>query len=374
MRGKNVALIIHPLDRHGGAEKHLKVISDLYPDATIFTAWYDPEFVKGFFGDRKIEATFMQSFPHKKKFSQEYTPLLPFAYRSIDLSGFKKVLVLSDGFEKVLKIPKGTKLAIEVLTPPRFLWMETRSTQQSSKLSYKLYNRFLKQRLHRRWKKLDTDSVKKADLLLANSIDVQARISRFYGVHSEVLYPPVEIEDFELNPNVNDRENWFLYFGRIETYKGVEIAVRACITAEKKIKIAGKGADLERIKDIVRSLNGDSYVEFLGFVSEEEKKELYRKAKALVYPVKDEDFGIVPLEASASGCPVIAFNGGGVKETVIDNKTGILFKEYTVNSLRDALDRIDHVGISSEDCAKQANKFKREVFESKLLTFMNGLS
>lgn len=373
MRGKRVAILVHPLHVHGGAEYHLKVISDLFPDATIFTAWYDEEFVQKYFPGRKIKASFIQNLPNKSKYAQLYIPLQPFAYKLFNFDQFHKVIILSDGFEKNIKVGPGVKILLEVLTPPRFLWLESRSTQRSNKISYKIYKKFLEKALHSKWRKIDKTAASKADIVLANSHDVQSRIAKFYGLHSEVLYPPVETSDIPFNPMLGNRKDWYLYFGRVETYKGVELLIRTCIAFGHKLKVAGSGADLERMKQLTIELGGANLIEIMGYVTEKQKKQLLFECKALIYPVKDEDFGIVPLEASAAGAPVVAFRGGGVKETVLDGKTGVFFDQFDIESLNNAIKRVDQAGINPDNCLAQANSFKKETFESKFMTFFNNL-
>lgn len=372
-RGKRVALLIHPLHIYGGAEYELKVITKLFPDATIFTAWYDEHFVKEHFPDCKIVTSFLQYLPAKNKLHKEYIPLLQYGYRVLNFKGFEKIIILSDGFEKFISPPKETKKVLIVMTPPRFLWLKTRSLKGSKRILYRVYRKLLQRFLHPIWKRADQKAAQQFNNIYSISKEVQERVAKFYGVHSEILYPPVDIDAIKFNPMLENREDWYLYFGRVESYKGVELLIRTAISHQFKVKIAGKGGDLEKMKGLIGELGGDDYVEMLGYVSNEEKTDLLFKCKALIYPVRDEDFGIVPIEANAAGCPVVAFNGGGVKESIVDGVTGVFFTDFTVEGLKDGIDRIKTAGINPEKCLEQAQLFKKESFESKLMTIVNNL-
>jgi glycosyltransferase involved in cell wall biosynthesis len=370
MNSEEIALVVHPLFLWGGGEYYLRVLSALLPAAPIYTAWYDPSFTKKHFPDRRIVASHLQKLPLKKRFYRELIPLLPQAYKKFDLNNFKLVIVVSDSFEKNLTIGENTKVWLHILTPPRFLWLENRASQTSNKITYRLYKSLLKNKLHQKWKKLDIEATRRADFITSISNTVAQRVKRFYNLDSEVLYPPVELYSHKQNTKPLPREEWFLYFGRIEAYKGVELAIRSCIELKKKLVVAGTGSDVERLKSIVCEMNGTNYIQFIGFVSEEEKWDLYRRCKALIYPVKDEDFGIVPVEANSAGAPVIAYAGGGATETIVDGETGFLFKDYSVDALSEKMTIIKSLNIDQKVCRHQAQRFSRDIFEGKVISIV----
>ena len=158
---------------------------------------------------------------------------------------------------------------------------------------------------------MDVKAAKESDVIVANSNVVAKRVESIYGRKAEVIYAPVEIEEIPINTDISKREKWFLYSGRVELYKGVELAIRACVDLKRPLQIQGTGFDEERLKGIVQELNAKGIVKFLGYVSDEEKISLMQRCKALLYPVRDEDFGVVPIEANAAGAPVIAHRSGG---------------------------------------------------------------
>lgn len=373
-RGRDWAFVVHPLDTNGGAEYHLKVMLSQYPEATIVTAWYDPELTSKLYPDSQIKHSFLQHLPFKQRLRKLLVPLHRFAYRSIDLKNFRCIHILSDGFEKHIKTTDDQKTICTVLTPPRFLWMPESSSNsaQHHPIIGKLYDIFLKSYLIKKWKQQDYQAVQRFDLLLANSKAVLNRISRFYNLHSEILYPPVEITKIAFQPHYHKRSDFYLYLGRVEAYKGVEQAVRAAILAKEKLVVAGVGSDLARIQELTNKLKGSEYVEFLGFVSDEKRAQLLQTTRALIYPVADEDFGIVPLEANAAGAPVIAHRSGGVTETIVEGVTGVFFDERTPHAIVEAMRACDNIGIDPRKCRDNAMKYDRSVFEGKLVTIMNG--
>jgi glycosyltransferase involved in cell wall biosynthesis len=362
----DIALVCHPLHQWGGGEYHLKVLCDVFQRASILTAWYDPSFIGTHFPGRRIVSSHLQKLPIKKPLAQELIPLLPTAYRSMNLLDFKFAIILSDGFEKNVRAGPCTRVWMHVLTPTRFLWMENRATKFSKKLTFKLYKYLFEKPLHTRWRRIDRNAALRADFVTSNSQDVKERVRQFYGIDSTVLYPPVELKEARFNPDWQSRKKWYLYLGKVEAYKGVELAIRTCARTGRLLKIAGHGSDVNRLKQLTGALKASDLVQFLGFVDKQKKWELYNKCRAVLYPVRDEDFGIVPVEANAAGAPVIAYRGGGVKETIVDQKTGVFFKDFTVYALFAAMEQLDRTVIHPQDCAVQAKKFSRELFEESV--------
>src|SRR5690606_10972488 len=150
-------------------------------------------------------------------------------------------------------------------------------------------------------------------------------------------------------------------------YKGVDLAIKACVENHLPLKIAGSGQHLEQMKELVHESNAKGLIRFLGFVSESQKADLLFRCKALIFPVQDEDFGIVAVEANASGSPVIAYRSGGVKETISERnpKSGVFFNEYDYESLSKLLKGFSGEGITADNCRKQASEFDSEIFRYK---------
>lgn len=375
-----IAIVSDPLYKYGGAEKHLRDMIRAFPNCTLYTAFYDREFVKRYFPNVEIKTSFMQYIPGKFKFRYFLQLFQPLAYRSFRFKGYDAILSLSIAFAKYAN---GDIPHINIcMSPTKFFWeKEGRSLKSSNQLKgfnkvlFNIYSFFMDTFLEDIWKDWDRKAAQKVDRMIAISNVVKKRIKKYYQRESDVIYPPVEVKAIGEVTKVNRKENWFLYLGRVETYKGVELAIRAAHDAKVPLKVAGAGDDLERMKSLVKELNAKGFVKFLGFVSEEEKLDLLAKAKALIFPVQGEDFGIVPVEANAAGTPVIAYHEGGVTETIsdINPKSGEFFAKYDYKSLSKILKNFDGRQYKSENCRKQASNFAVEIFIYKLQRYVDDV-
>lgn len=373
-----VAIVSEPLYKHGGAEVHLKYILSAFENYELYTAYYDKEFVEKFFPNVEIHHSFMQYLPWRDKLRYIYLLFQPLAYRLFRFKNSDIVLSFSIAFSKFVK-PKGIPHISIIMTPPKFLWQKEGRTLKGeeqlegiTRLLFKIYSFFTNTFLEKIWKKWDRNAARRTDKMAAISHVVQKRIKKYYDIDADVIYPPVEVKTIKERKKVTIKENWFLYLGRIERYKGVELAIKACVKAKVPLKIAGMGDDFELMKELVKDLNARGLVKFLGYVTEEEKFNLLAKTKALIFPVKDEDFGIVPVEANASGTAVIAYRQGGVLETISEEnpKTGIFFDKYTVEQLSNLLRKFKPEEYDSDNCRKQADNFASEIFVYKLQNYI----
>ncbi len=376
---QKVAVVCDPLFKYGGAELHLKYILEAFPNSELFTAFYDEGFVKEYFPNVKIHHSFMQYIPGKFKFRELLLLLQPLAYRSFNFKNYDIVLSHTISFAKFAKPPKGIKHICSCMSPPKFLWdRSARSIRNENdfkginKFLFKFYSFFMDTFLEDLWKKWDKNAANRCDKILGNSNTVRERIKKYYDIDADVIYPPVEVKKIKEHKLMNRRENWFVYVGRVESYKGVELAIRACVKAGVQLKVVGKGNDLERMKELVRELKARGSIKFLGFVSDEEKFDLFSRCKAFVYPVRKEDFGIVAVEANAAGAPVIAFREGGVLETISENnpKTGKFFDKYTVDELASILKNFKSENYNPSNCRKQADNFAAEIFVYKIQNYV----
>jgi len=181
----------------------------------------------------------------------------------------------------------------------------------------------------------DIASANLVDCFIANSGYVAKRIRRYYNREAKIIHPPVDIEKFLTISRKSD--NYYLFFGQLTGYKRADIAIEACVKSGRKLVVAGAGAKKKDIKKYEKT----GFISFKGRVSDEELNRLYAGARALLFP-GIEDFGIIPVEASAAGCPVIAYRGGGALETVMENVTGIFFDKQTPESLIEAMDYFEN--------------------------------
>lgn len=374
-----MAVVTDPLYKFGGSEKHLQYILKTFPSAEIFVPYCDMEFVQKHFPNVKVHQSFLRFFPWKWKLKYLYLLLHPLAFKSFNFKEFDGVLSHSIIFAKFARASKGKKHINSCMSPPKFLWQKSdRSLKRVDQLTglnrffFKIYSFFMDTFLEEYWKKKDRKAAQRVDHIIANSKTVQKRIKKYYDVDADVIYPPVEVSKMQKEKPLNRRENWFLYLGRIETYKGIELAIRACVEASVPLKVVGKGDDEERMHELVKKLNAKGLVSFLGFVSEEEKINLMKRARALIFPVRGEDFGIVPVEANAVGTPVIAYRDGGVVETISESrpKTGVFFDEYNYKALAKILKNFDDEEYDRKSCMIHAQEFDASIFMYKLKTYV----
>lgn len=376
----NIAVVCDPLYKIGGAEKHLGHILKTFPNKTLFTAYCDKDFVKREFPGIKVKTSFMQYLPWKFELRHFYNLLQPIAYKAFRFKGFDGIVSISIGFAKFVQ---GNIPHVNIcMSPPKFLWeKEGRSLKNDkqlkgiNKMFFRIYSLFMGTFVEDIWKKWDRNAARNVTRMITISNVVKARVKKYYDLESDVIYPPVEVKEISGKTKKFEKENWFLYLGRVESYKGVELAIRAACDAKAPLKVAGIGDDLERMKNLVKELNAKGYVKFLGYFSDEEKLGLLGKARALIFPVKGEDFGIVPVEANAAGTAVIAYKDGGVLETVCDGnpKTGIFFDKYDYKELAKILKKFNNREYKADNCRKQAAGFAAEIFQYKLKTYVEDI-
>jgi len=400
-----VALVHDYIKEYGGAERVLEALVEIFPDAPDYTSLCEEKSERHkHFKDKRIITSWAQNIPGFK--TRLYSPLrflTPLIWNSFNLSKYDLIISSSSWYiAKGFKKPndKFTEICY-CHTPPRWLYGYNTSVNFQKYWPVKVYalviGHFL--RLY------DFKRAQKVDYFIANSKEVQARIKKFYRRDSTVIYPPVSLngaeiaevahenslvsardktkskitinpanarqENFVSSPQSDDVAPYYFIVSRIVGAKGLDLAVEAAIKMGFKLKIAGSpaGYSSENNNLIKKSQNK---VEFLGQVSDEELVRLYAQAKGFLALSKDEDFGITPVESQLCGTPVIAFNGGGYKETVINGKTGILFNDYSVEGLIEAVKKFESSKFNSKDCVEQAQKFSKERFVREITEFVKS--
>lgn len=357
-----VALIHDHLAQDGGAERVLKALAGMFPEAPIFTLLYEKKYADKYYRHRHIETSIIQNLPGGVSHYQWYMPFMPMAVEFFDLSDYDLVISDSSSFAKGVITSSRTLHICYCHTPTRYLWSDTHQYINELK-----YNKYFKKVISlvlnyiRMWDRLAADRV---DKYIANSGFVAKRIKKYYNRESAVIYPPVETGQFSIAPAIGD---YFLIGGRLAPYKRVDIVIEACKKLGKKLKIYGNGVDFARLKKIAK---GYDNIEFLGWVDDAAKAELYASALAFIYP-QEEDFGITAVEAMASGRPVIAYRRGGATETVIDGLSGIFFNEQTVASLAQALNNFNNFKFNPEIIKQRAEQFSVERFKKKIKEFVD---
>jgi glycosyltransferase involved in cell wall biosynthesis len=348
-----VAIVHYWLVGLRGGEKVLEAICELYPEADIFTHVYDPEAAGPIIGAHKVTTTFISKLPFARRFYKFYLPLMPFALEALDLSPYDLVISSESGPAKgVLTRPDAVHVCY-CHSPMRYIWDQYQLYRSSagpvSKMMMPLLSPFL-----RIW---DVVSSNRVDHFIANSRFVAKRIKKTYRREAEVIFPPVKLEDFDIEAQPS--LDYYVFISQLEAYKRADILIEAANRLGRRLIVVGAGAEEERL----RKLAGPT-VTLLGRQTTEEIARLYKNSRALLF-AGVEDFGIVFLEAMASGRPVIAYAAGGALDAVVDGKTGILFREQTVEALMEAIqtfeanpDRFDPKVIRAHAETFSTNAFK----------------
>ncbi|MFA5948109.1 MAG: glycosyltransferase [Candidatus Gracilibacteria bacterium] len=359
-KNAKIALVFDWMTNRGGAERVNIMLKKMFPTAPIFSSIFNHDIFPEF-KESAITTSFIQSLPFSKTHHQYYISLMPYAYELFDLSEFDIVISSSHACAKGIITKPETMHICYCHSPMRYAWDNWHSYISEYKMNPVL-KYFGKKMIHkiRMWDRLSSDRV---DYFIANSETTKKRIRKYYSKPSVVINPMVDIKKFRISEN---REEYFLALGRLIPYKKFDLIIQAFNELKLPLKIVGDGnmrKDLEKM--------AENNIEFLGFVDDKELPELYSNCEALIFP-QLEDFGIIPLEAMASGRPVIAYNKGGATKTVIDQKTGIFFDTQDKNSLKNAVKKYldEKKKFNPEEIRKHAEKFDRKEFEKNFLGFM----
>lgn len=357
-----VALVHDYLNQMGGAERVVLALHEIFPDAPIYTSIYDPQRVDPAFQKMDIRTSFMQKFPGVTKHHQPYLPFYPFAMESLDLRGYDLVLSSSSAFGKGVITRPETMHICYCHTPMRWCWNydEYVEREQLSGTARKVLP-FLITGL-RIW---DQTSAMRVDHFIANSPIVAERIQKYYRRDAIVIPPPVEASRFPFDPMVVS-EDYFLTLSRLIPYKRVDLAIEACNQLHLPLVIIGDGRDMERLKHLAGPT-----IRFMGRLSDEEVLHYFARCRAFL-SLNEEDFGITPLEAQASGRPVIAYGAGGALTSVVNGVTGKFFTEQTVESLSTVLASFEERTYDSHVIRNHALEFDTPRFKRRVLQFIEA--
>lgn len=361
-----VAIVHDWLTGRRGGEKVLESLCRLFPDADLFTLFYLPEKVGPRIAAHRVTASWLNGLPGVDRYYRYLLPLAPGAVEAFDLRGYDLVLSSSHAVAKGARVPTGIPHVCYCHTPMRYVWDVAEDYFQFGPLRRvrKLFLAAWQKRL-RAW---DVRSSSGVTHFLANSENVRDRILRFYGRNSVVLYPPVETDFFTPAPDHPAAGDYFLVVSALEPYKRVDLPIRAMNRLGKPLLVAGSGSQAAALK----RLAGPN-VEFTGWVSDEQLRELYRGCRAVLFPGL-EDFGIVPVEAQACGKPVVAYGRGGALESVWPGRTGLFFYEQTEGALADAVMALENLAFDAEAARQNSLRFSRHRFESALREFLASMA
>ena len=357
-----VAIVHDWLTGLGGAERVVQSMLKLFPKADLFTSVYNPKKID-IFGDRQIKTTFLQSWPLAKSKHQLYAKLRPLAFESLDFSDYDLVISSSSAESKGIITRTETLHISYIHTPIRYYWSGYQDYLKNPGFGFlnPLVRAVMKSSIDglRRW---DYAAAQRPDFLIANSKVVKERIEKYYQRPSTVINPPVDTKRFS---SISiDKPEYHLVVSRLVPYKRVDLAVRACSNLNLKLVVAGKGPELSKLKKLA-----NKNVEFIENPSDKDINRLYFKAKSLIFSA-EEDFGITPVEAMATGTPVICYSKGGATETVINKKTGIYHNQQSVKSLEKALLDFEGYEFDRSNIIDNAGRFSEDKFLENMREFI----
>jgi glycosyltransferase involved in cell wall biosynthesis len=365
-QNRKIAIVHDWLVTYAGSEKVLEQILLLYQNADLYSLInFIPEEQRGFLLNKKVRTSFLQHFPYAKEKYRHYLLLMPLAIKQFDLSGYDLVISSSHAVAKGVKTGHSQLHICYCHTPMRYAW--DLSSQYLRELGFdsgfkgvmaKAVLSFM-----RRW---DFRSARGVNHFIANSEYVAERIKRIYKRSSTVIYPPVDIESFEL---CTEKEDFYLTASRMVPYKKIDLIVEAFSKmSDKRLVVIGDGPEMSKVKAKARK-----NIEIIGYQEASFLKDYMQKARAFVFAA-EEDFGIVPVEAQACGTPVIAYGKGGVLETVREWKTGVFFRNQSPDSLMDAVRDFErrYDSFDPQEIRKNAERFGQERFRKEFREFIKN--
>ncbi|TSC96652.1 MAG: group 1 glycosyl transferase [Parcubacteria group bacterium Athens0714_26] len=358
-----VALVHDYLNQYGGAERVLETFCEIFPDAPVYTLFYDKKKTLGRF-EGKVKSTSFLDRDIVIKNHRFFIPLMPLAASMMRLAenDYDIILSSSAGYGKGITGRENAPHIVYCHTPLRYAW------EYHKYFNWGEFLKFITSPMFwylRRW---DYKTAQKPEIFLANSNYIADKIKNYYGRKAEVLYPPVDLKVFYKDKKIK-KCGYFLAVGRLMGYKRFDLIIEAFNKLGLPLLIVGDGPELKNLKKLVRSAS----INFTGFVSEAELRCMYNEAEAVIFP-QIEDFGLVAAESLACGTPVIAFSQGGAREIVQNGINGIFFYQQTPDDLIMAVKKFLISSFNSQKITESAKKFSKAKFKKKILNIVENVS
>lgn len=354
-----VALVHDYLIRFGGAERVFFSLRNIFPKADVYTLLYNEKKMGKYFTDIKVHTSSAQKFPFSRKYPRLFAPLMPSAIESLDLREYDLVISSSTAFAKGVIIRPRTIHICYCHTPTRFVWDYAHQYDSRFAFLRKILVHYL-----RIW---DLAAANRADYFIANSQTTAARIKKYYGRESKVIYPPVNVSlPLSSAFHGNIETEYFLIVSQLTPHKKIDLAINVCNKLEIPLIIIGEGRDKKRLMKMARP-----NIKFLGWQTDEVVRQYYQNCFAFLFPGED-DFGIAPVEAMSYGKPVLAYRAGGATETILEGITGEFFDDSAVESLADGIRRlkINYGNYNPEIIRQRAALFSQEIFDREIKKFV----
>ncbi|WP_428230733.1 glycosyltransferase [Flavobacterium sp.] len=349
---------------NGGAEKVIHSINSIWNDFDHYALidFLNDEDRAYILNGKKARTSFIQKLPTAKQNHRNFLQLFPFATEQFDLSDYELIISSSSAVAKGVKTRKDQLHICYCHSPMRYAWDLQDQYLNDSGLDSGLRGFYAKYVLNkiRKWDVANSDNV---DFFIANSNHIAQRIKKIYNRESTVIYPPVDVDFFTLE---EQKEDFYFTASRLVSYKKTQVIVEAFNELPHlKLIIAGDGPEFEKLQKIAKR-----NIEFVGFIDASRLKSYMQKAKAFVFAA-EEDFGIIPVEAQACGTPIIAFGKGGTLETVVENITGVFFREQSAQKIKDAVNSFEKIKFDSKMIREHAMKFSTKRFENEMKVFVD---
>jgi len=357
-----VALVHDYFVEFGGAERVIEAIHDSFPSAPLYTTVALPQFLPKRLRTADIRTSMMQRLPSMDRRFRHYFMLYPFAVEKMDLTEYDLLFSSSSGYAKGVHRRRNAIHVCYCHTPMRWVW------RYEDYVAREKFNRGIRTMLPfflwglRKW---DLRAAQQPNYYIANSRLVAERIKKIYGREAHVIPPPIDVNRFHMS---NDIQDYYLILSRLIPYKRIDLAIEACKRMNRRLVIIGDGPDRARLEKIA-----DDRIEFLGRQPDPVVNYYLARSRALLFP-GEEDFGMAPLEANAAGRPVIAYNSGGARETVVDGKTGVFFDHPNSRAMSEAIEMFESMVWSQILLRRHAEKFDNNVFAFRVLQFLGSVA
>ncbi|MDK2980811.1 MAG: hypothetical protein PWQ55_1158 [Chloroflexota bacterium] len=360
MKKAKIALVHDGLVVSGGAERLTAALCEVFPASPLYTSAWLPDQTFPFFKTHPPQELPFARLVRSERGFKRLFPLWWLGFRGLRFEDTDLVLSSSSYLAKYIRPPQGVAHICYLHNPFRYMWDRVVYGKDSLPMAgaaLRVADAFLP-----KLRRMDRRLTRQITHLVTNSRHMAERIRTIYGREAEVVYPPVNTDDFSVSA---DREDFYLVVGRLLSYKKVDLAVQACRNLGRKLVVVGTGPEEERLRGMAQ---GD--VQFLGRVPDRQLKDLYARARALIYAGR-EDFGLIPVEAQAAGCPVIAYGAGGVLESVLPEQTGLFFTEQRTEALQEILLRFEHMDFDADLIRQNARRFDTSVFKERMHAIVN---
>jgi glycosyltransferase involved in cell wall biosynthesis len=357
-----IALFQDYLAQNGGAERVTEAIHQALPEADLYTTLAVPERMSPYLRWLGAKTTWMQALPAKSKLYRHYFLLYPFAVDGARLDDYDLIVSSCCGYAKGVKRGRNAVHVCYCHNPMRWVW---RFPEYVAREKFSKPVKFALQLMVQGLRKWEMRAATRPDYYIANSHIVAERLKAAFGIDATVIEPPIVTSRFQISREIDD---YYLVLSRLVPYKRLDLAVEACNRTGRRLVVIGDGPDRGRLE----KLAGPT-ITFLGRQPDESVNRYASRCRALIFP-GEEDFGMTPLEINAAGRPVVAYGAGGATETVIENLNGVLFREQTVESLIQALEKLECQDWHPTAIRRNAQRYDIRVFQGRLLKFLYRVS